>query len=90
MILNLMGISSAGCIIKRGLWKIRHIEQNRKLIKDEAWKDIHMTVPRRIVVLTIKSMICYIIYAGISFFESVMMHFGYLSEVSGNSCKFNI
>ena len=59
--LRIVGISAAGFIIKRGLWKIEHIGHNRKLVKDEDWKDIHMTVPRRIVVLTIISMGFYII-----------------------------
>ena len=62
MALHFVGISVAVCVIKRGLWKIRHIGHNRKLVKDEAWKDIHMTVPRRIVVIVIISMSCYILY----------------------------
>ena len=62
MALRIGGISAAVCIIKRGLWKIMHIGHNRKLVKDEAWKDIHMTVPRRIVVIVIISMSCYILY----------------------------
>ena len=62
MAIQLVGILCAYYIIKRGLWKIRHIDHNRKLIKDEDWKDIHMTVPRRIVKYTIFSISSYIVY----------------------------
>ena len=73
-------IIAAVCVIKRGQWKIRHIGHNKKLIKDEAWKDIHMTVPRRIVVLTLISMSCYILYQSIYVIISAMMYFGYMHK----------
>ena len=75
--LRIVGISVAICIIKRGLWKIKHIGHNRKLIKDDAWKDIHMTIPRRIVVFTIISMSSYILYQSIFLVKSALMYFGF-------------
>ena len=60
--LRLVHLGAATCIIKRGKWKMGLIDFSRKLVKDEAWKDIHMTVPRNIVKLTIISMSCYIVY----------------------------
>ena len=35
--------------VKRGFWKLAFIENNKKLIKDEDWKNIHMKIPRLIV-----------------------------------------
>ena len=60
--LRLVHLGAAACIIKRGKWKMGLIDFSRKLVKDEAWKDIHMTVPKRIVKYTIISMSCYIVY----------------------------
>ena len=76
MAFQLVGILCAYYIIKRGLWKIRHIDHNRKLIKDEDWKDIHMTVPRRIVKYAIFSISSYIVYQSLNLFRAAMMHFG--------------
>ena len=77
MALRLVGVIFSACIIKRGLWKIKHIDGNRNLVKDEAWKDIHMTVPRRIVKYTIISMCIYILYESISLFRAALMQFGF-------------
>ena len=68
---------------------MRHMDSNRKLIKDEAWKDIHMTVPRRIVKYTINSMSCYLVYQLIRNVETSMMHFGYSSYFFDNQCSLN-
>ena len=73
MALNLVGLICSVYIIKRGLWKLRHIDTNRNLIKDEAWKDIHMTIPRRIVTFTIISMCVYIFYQSIFIIRGAMM-----------------
>ena len=83
---ELVGVIAAICIIKRGLWKIRHIGHNRKLIKDEAWKDIHMTVPRRIVGLTIISMCCYIVYTCMDIIIHAMLYFGYSYKALDQTC----
>ena len=77
MALELIGVIFSACVIKRGLWKIKHIDGNRNLVKDEAWKDIHMTVPRRIVKYTIISMCIYILYQSIYLFRGAMMQFGF-------------
>ena len=82
-----VGITMAICIIKRGMWKIRHINHNRKLIKDQDWKDIHMTIPRRIVKYTIVSMNFYIFCQIIFFVVWIMVHFGYSTPFLNNKCE---
>ena len=47
----LIGILTIFSIVKRGFWKLKFIENNKKLIKDEDWKNIHMKIPRIIVLL---------------------------------------
>ena len=75
------------CIIKKGKSKLKYIEHNRNLIKDEDWKEIHMTVPKRIIGYAIRSMIFYIIQVTLTLFEWSMVHFGYSSYFFKNECK---
>ena len=81
MALRLVGVIFSACVIKRGLFKIKYIDGNRNLIKDEAWKDIHMTVPIHIVKYTIISMCIYILYQSIFLYREAMMQFGFSNYV---------
>ena len=65
---------------------MRHIDHNRKLIKDESWKDIHMTGPRRIVKFSVISMSCYIIYQSSQLIISLMMYLGFQTYFFEESC----
>ena len=40
-------------ILKRGRKKLKYIKQNKKLVKDQDWKDIHMKIPEYIIIMTI-------------------------------------
>ena len=63
----------ASVIICKGLKKMKYLEHNKNLIKDKDWKDIHMVIPKSIIILTIASMVLFIIihtieiYIGLTF-----------------------
>ena len=84
----LLGILAAIYIIKRGFWKIKYIEHNKNLVKDEDWKEIHMKVPKRIVIFTIAGQVCYILYQVIHVVEWVMVHCGYLNYFLDDNCEY--
>ena len=76
MAFQLVGILCAYYIIKRGLWKIRHIDHNRKLIKDEDWKDIHMTVRDALLNILSFPLVPILSTKILNLFRAAMMHFG--------------